>query len=117
LNYLKNKIGGKNMSNQIIGVCTDCPERCILTSEVHHCAKIGSKLWLDRSAIICRTCPNAAEVCPACTRVGNTEMGKDMKRDEIGVVLQWDIMSEMIWNDYLSRHPEFKPKPAHLQEA
>ena len=88
-------------------ICTECPERCILTETIRTCAKIGSKIWLDRNAIICRTCPKIEETCTMCTREGNTPLGKEVKRDELGKGT-WDEIAGLLWNDYLARHPDWK---------
>lgn len=82
-------------------ICTECPERCILTEKIRNCPQLNSKIWLDRSAIICRTCPNIEEECSRCTR-------EPVPRDEVGKKEEWQVVSERLWADYKLRHPAWK---------
>jgi hypothetical protein len=91
-------------------ICTACPERCILTEKVRDCAQRGDKIWLHRDEVVCRTCPNIEETCYQCTRVGNTEMGKAVQKDDVGKARNWRVTASDLWEDYLSRHPNWKPR-------
>jgi len=77
----------------VIQICTECPERCTLTSQDPSCSKWKDRLWLDRGKILCRFCKDITQ-CAQCAR--------DIARVGYGLAKDKDI-SNKIYNEYKKR--------------
>jgi len=76
-----------------ITTCTECPERCTLTTQDPSCSKWKDRLWLDRGSILCRFCKDITQ-CAQCARdIARTGYG--MQSDK--------ITSAKIYTEYIKR--------------
>ena len=51
----------------VLTICTECKERCIISSQDPSCSKWKDRLWLDRGSILCRFCKDITQ-CAQCAR-------------------------------------------------
>lgn len=63
----------------ILTICTQCHERCIISSQDPSCSKWKDRLWLDRGTILCRFCKDITQ-CAQCAR-DITRFGYGMQKD------------------------------------
>jgi len=76
-----------------VTTCTECPERCTITSQDPSCSKWKDRLWLDRGSILCRFCKDIT-ACAQCARdIARTGYG--MQSDK--------ITSAKIYTEYIKR--------------
>lgn len=78
----------------IYNICTECPERCVLTSKDTSCSKWKDRLWINRGEILCRFCKDVETNCLQCAK-DKCRIGYGMQSD--------NFISENIFNDFKAR--------------
>jgi len=63
----------------VITTCTECPERCAISTQDPSCSKFKDRLWLDRGSILCRFCKDITN-CNQCA-VNIARTGYGMQKD------------------------------------
>lgn len=84
------------LSNGVITICTQCPERCVITTQDPSCSKFRDRLWLHREEILCRFCKDITQ-CAQCARdISRTGYGKQSDKN----------ISEKMYVEYMKRKGE-----------
>lgn len=79
-----------------ITTCTECPERCTISTQDPSCSKWKDRLWLNRGEILCRFCSDITQ-CAQCARsIDRTGYGKQPDKS----------ISEKLYAEYMIRKGE-----------
>lgn len=80
----------------VITICTECLERCAISTQDPSCSRWKDRLWLDRGSILCRFCKDITQ-CDQCARdIAHIGYGKQLDKN----------ISEKLYVEYMKRKGE-----------
>jgi hypothetical protein len=74
-------------------ICTECNERCTISSQDPSCSKWKDRLWLDRGSILCRFCKDITQCAQCAKAIDHTGYG--MQEDK--------NISAKLYMEYMNR--------------